>query len=86
MYSLMYGAVPIVRAVGGLKDTVQDLSSPDGTGIVFGLPTEEALSKAMMRAVDLFRDPPRHQRVQARGMAQDFSWAAAARKYEELLR
>lgn len=86
MYSLAYGAIPVVRAVGGLLDTVRDLSHPDGTGIVFGPPTEEALSKAMMRAVDLFGDTAKLRQVQARGMAQDFSWDAAARKYEELLR
>ncbi len=86
MYSLLYGAVPVVRAVGGLQDTVRDVSEPDGTGIVFGPPTEEALTKAMMRAVDLFHDEARLRQVQVRGMSQDFSWGAAARKYEALLR
>jgi starch synthase len=84
MYSLLYGAVPIVRAVGGLQDTVRDISQADGTGIVFGAATEEALTKAMLRAVELFRDGPWLRQVQQRGMRQDFSWTAAARKYERL--
>lgn len=84
MYSLLYGAVPVVRAVGGLQDTVRDVSHPDGTGVLFGLATEEALSKALVRAVELFRNPHRLRQVQVRGMSQDLSWTAAARKYEQL--
>lgn len=85
MYSLLYGSIPIVRDVGGLRDTVVDVNDRDGTGIVFGAATEEALLGAMMRAVTLFRDPQRLAQVRARGMAQDFSWRTAAQRYERLL-
>jgi starch synthase len=86
MYSLLYGSVPVVREVGGLKDTVVDLSKPGGTGVVFGPATADALFGAMMRAVELYRDPVRLAEVRARGMSQDLSWQAAARNYEQLLR
>jgi starch synthase len=85
MYSLLYGSVPIVREVGGLKDTVVDASRPDGTGLVFGPPTAEALFGAMLRSVELLRDPARLAAVRARGMAQDLSWRKAALEYERLL-
>jgi starch synthase len=85
MYSLLYGSVPVVREVGGLKDTVVDLSKPGGTGVVFGPATADALLGAMMRAVELYRDPARLAEVRARGMSQDLSWQAAARNYEQLL-
>jgi starch synthase len=85
MYSLLYGSVPVVREVGGLKDTVVDLSKPGGTGVVFGPATADAFLGAMMRAVELYRDPARLAEVRARGMSQDLSWQAAARNYEQLL-
>jgi starch synthase len=85
MYSLLYGAVPVVRAVGGLQDTVTDVSLPGGTGIVFGPPTVPALVQALLRAVELYRDPRALREVQARGMAQDLSWDLAAQRYEALL-
>jgi starch synthase len=90
MYSLMYGAVPIVRSVGGLKDTVVDASRADGNGIVFEEATVDALVAALSRAVELHRQPERIASLRARGMARDFSWKTAARKYaavyEQLLR
>jgi starch synthase len=85
MYSLLYGAIPIVRGVGGLIDTVRDFSEPDGTGVVFGPATPGALFTAMIRAMELLRDPPALAQVQARGMRGDFSWKGAAKKYEALL-
>jgi starch synthase len=84
MYSLNYGAIPVVHGVGGLKDTVVDLSKPDGTGIVFHEPTPEALFNALVRAVALYRDPKAYAEVQKRGMALDFSWTKAASEYERL--
>jgi starch synthase len=86
MYSLLYGAIPIVRGVGGLIDTVRDFSEPDGTGVVFGPATPQALFTAMIRAMELLRDPRALAEVQARGMRGDFSWTQAAKKYEALLR
>lgn len=82
MYSLLYGAVPIVRGVGGLLDTVVDLDDEDGTGVVFHDFTADALWLACRRALSLWNDPAWLAEVRARGMAQDFGWEKAARAYE----
>ena len=84
MYSLRYGTVPIVRATGGLDDTVQDLSGPGATGIKFQDFSSGALFQAISRGIDLYRDRPRLEEVRRRGMVQDFSWAASAKRYEQL--
>ncbi|MGV3623617.1 MAG: glycogen synthase GlgA [Archangium sp.] len=84
MYSLLYGSVPVVHGVGGLKDTVVDISRENGTGIVFDVPSGDALYEALVRAVSLFRDTPRFEAVQRRGMQQDFGWHQAAARYEAL--
>ncbi len=84
MYSLRYGTVPIVRAVGGLVDTVVDLSLPGSTGIKFDEYSTHGLYRALERALALFADAPALEAVRRRGMAQDFSWGQAAAKYEAL--
>lgn len=86
MYSLLYGAVPVVREVGGLKDTVVDVGRPGGTGLVFPELTADGLARAVLRAVELFRRPDEYRQVQRRGMAQDFSWERSAKAYEALYR
>lgn len=88
MYSMLYGTVPIVRATGGLRDTVVDFdpATGQGTGIVFEDPTAEALRAAVERALELYRQPELWQQLVANGMAQDFSWRRAARHYVELYR
>jgi starch synthase len=84
MYSLRYGTVPVVRAVGGLEDTVVDLSRPDGTGIKFHDYSPLALLGALERALELYQRPSELAQVRRRGMAQDFSWDRAAARYEAL--
>jgi starch synthase len=86
MYSLLYGSVPVVREVGGLRDTVVDVAGGEGTGIVFSELAAEGLSRALFRAVELFRRPDEYLKVQRRGMVQDFSWARSARQYVQLYR
>jgi len=81
MYSLRYGTVPIVRATGGLADTVRDASEPDGNGIRFTDYTPAALVEAVRHALDLFRNPKQWKKLQQAGMRQDFSWDASAREY-----
>ena len=85
MYSLAYGAVPLVAQVGGLHDTVRDIDEAPagGTGITFA-PTARAFREGLLRSLKLFADKPRHAAVQARGMAVDNSWDNAARAYERL--
>ncbi|XXF79342.1 glycogen synthase GlgA [Myxococcaceae bacterium GXIMD 01537] len=82
MYSLLYGAVPIVRATGGLADTVE--GGLHGNGLLFEAFHPAALLGAIRRALALYADPPRLAEFRRRGMERDFSWAVSARKYEGL--
>ena len=86
MYSLRYGTPPIVRATGGLEDTIVDLDlrSRSGTGFKFEGWTREATVSAVRRALVTYRQKDELQALQKRGMAQDFSWATSARKYVEV--
>jgi len=86
LYSLRYGTVPVVRRTGGLADSIID-ATPEaaraGTanGFVFTDYTPQALLDAVRRALDAFQTPRAWRRLQAAGMAADFSWAASAKKY-----
>ena len=85
MYSLRYGTPPVVRATGGLADTVIDAADErHGNGFVFGPATAEALLQTLQRATTTWQDPVRWRLLQKRGMARDSSWAEAARQYAEL--
>ena len=89
MYSLSYGTLPIVRATGGLVDTVRSYAEEtgEGTGFVFGDLTPDALANAIGWALSSYFDRPHHVRaMRERAMAQDFSWNAAAEAYERLYR
>jgi starch synthase len=83
MYSLRYGTVPIVRATGGLNDTVEDVDvSPSrGTGFKFRDYTPQAMVQAVSRALTAFKDVPAWKAIQQRGMRQDHSWDASAAEY-----
>lgn len=82
MYSLRYGTVPVVRATGGLVDTVE--GGLEGNGLLFEAFHPAALLAAMRRALALYADPPRLESFRRRGMERDFSWAVSARRYEHL--
>lgn len=92
MYSQAYGTPPIVRATGGLADSVVDASEAalaDGTatGFHFGPAEPAALITAVQRAVRLYRDDPAGwQGLQRAGMAQDFSWQRRAEQYVAMYR
>jgi starch synthase len=87
MYSLRYGTVPVVRAVGGLEDTVQDFDGwRSGTGFKFREYTPNALLVAVRRALDVHRDAAAWRGLVLRGMAEDNSWARSAARYEALYR
>lgn len=88
MFSLRYGTLPLVRAVGGLADTVRDVDEdPEGgNGIRFRSFDREALGRALLRAGWLWQDPDQWDRVRRRGMAEDFSWHRSARDYDDLYR
>ena len=89
LYALKYGTVPIVRAVGGLNDTVRDFAEnnskgPRDTGFKFSHFQDKALLLAVRRAVDLFARPADFRAMIDSGMKEDFSWDNSAQKYLEL--
>jgi starch synthase len=88
MYSLRYGTVPVVRATGGLNDTVQDVDAETcrGTGFRFVEYTPQALLGALQRALAAFGNRPLWRRIQKAGMRQDFSWDASAQQYVDVYR
>ena len=83
MYSLKYGTVPIVRATGGLDDTIDpwDQRTKKGTGFKFQEYTGEALLRAIHQATQVYRDQDSWQKLMRNGMAKDFSWKVSAREY-----
>ena len=81
MYSLRYGTLPIVRATGGLEDTVKDVSEPGGNGFKFTEYSATALVAAVRRALDFYAKPSEWKKIQQVGMKEDFSWDASAREY-----
>jgi starch synthase len=88
MIAMRYGAPPVVRATGGLADTVVDAdrSAQRGTGFTFTAYTAKALVGALDRAVAAFADSARWQTLQRRGMTADFSWKTSAQQYVALYR
>ena len=86
MYSMRYGTVPVVHAVGGLADTVEefDVRTRCGTGFTFqGYEPAEMLA-ALKRALAIHRQPELWTVIQTNGMSRDFSWRASADGYDQL--
>lgn len=88
MIAMRYGCVPVVRATGGLADTVSDYTARrgQGTGFTFSDYTPEACQDALERAMQIYRNGKAWRKLQQRGMASDFSWSASAKEYVELYR
>lgn len=89
MFSLRYGTVPIVRATGGLANTVVDttpetLAAGTATGFVFREYTADALWSAVLRALDYWTQPAEWRAIVRHGMRQDWSWTRSAREYVAL--
>ena len=87
IYSLKYGTVPVVRATGGLDDTIEafDPAAGSGTGFKFQAYDGPALLGAVHQALTVFRsDPAAWRRIQLNGMAKDFSWKVSAMEYAKL--
>jgi starch synthase len=80
MIAMRYGCVPLVRAVGGLHDTVTDSE----TGFVFIDKKVKSFNDTLRRAFNWFPDRSRWENLQKAGMAPDFSWPKSAQKYCEL--
>ncbi len=89
IYSLKYGTLPIVRATGGLEDTVQqyDEATGAGNGFKFYELSPRAIYYAIGWAVSTYFDRPRHiQQMRQTAMAQDYSWESSAKAYEAAYR
>ena len=90
MYSMQYGTVPIVRATGGLADTVINYSETDidrSTGFTFDLLDHDALLNTMKWALSIYQEKPANfAKLIENGMTKDFSWKHTAVEYEETYR
>jgi starch synthase len=91
LYALAYGCLPVVARTGGLADTVIDanpaaLAAGVATGVQFDGVSEGSLRAAVDRTLALYRQPDVWRRLQANGMAADFSWGTSARDYAALYR
>lgn len=86
IYSLRYGTVPVVRATGGLKDTVRG-ATPTGiakgtaTGYTFQEDSADALANIFAKALRLYKDRKAWERLMQNGMAEDWSWTRSAETY-----
>jgi starch synthase len=86
MYALKYGTVPVVRATGGLEDTIKafDPQKGNGNGFKFGPYEPKAFLAAIKEAIDVFNDSTSWKRIVKNAMKDDFSWNRSARTYVEL--
>ncbi len=86
MYSLRYGTVPIVRAVGGLDDTVSEFDRVTlrGNGFKFNEMSAGRLTEKIFEAMFAYAEPETWRRIQYNGMNEDNSWESAAKKYVRL--
>jgi starch synthase len=81
LYSLKYGTIPVVRATGGLDDTIDEKPSGGGNGFKFWGYSASAFFDAIQRALGTFRNKEEWTQMMQRGMAQDFSWDKPAGEY-----
>jgi starch synthase len=81
IYSLKYGTIPVVRATGGLDDTIDEQLNGGGNGFKFRGYSPSALMDALNRALNTFRNKKEWTEMMKRGMAQDFSWDKPAAEY-----
>jgi starch synthase len=87
MYSMRYGTLPIARATGGLRDTIENFSAGIGTGFLFEDLTDSALYGVIRRACELYRRAPEViTAMRKRAMGQNFSWGTSAKRYIDVYR
>jgi len=84
IYSLKYGAVPIVRTTGGLDDTIEPFDGKSGTGFKFQDYSPQALLATIHTALDVYQDPKAWHRLVQNGMKKDYSWTSSARAYSQI--
>lgn len=84
LYALQYGTIPIVRNIGGLKDTVIDIDHDNGYGFVFEELDIKNISLTINRAISVFNIPKSLESIRGKAMKLDFSWDKSAKKYVAL--
>jgi starch synthase len=86
MYSLKYGTIPLVRATGGLDDSIQEFhpDSGEGNGFKFEDYSTRALLDAARKAIKVYNDKRSWNKLIQNAMAADFSWDRSAREYRTL--
>ena len=84
IYSLKYGTVPVVRATGGLDDTIESFNGKTGTGFKFIPYSAEALLATIRQAVETYRQPKAWRLLMLNGMKKDLSWASSAKQYAKI--
>jgi len=86
IYSLKYGTIPIVRATGGLDDTIDDYDPKvaEGNGFKFNEYSSKALIVKVNKALEAFSDKKEWKKLVLNAMQQDFSWERSAKRYVEL--
>ena len=86
MYSLRYGTIPIVRATGGLADTICEYKSGKGNGFLFEKYEPTAMLAAIKRAIKLYKNREEWVQLVRAAMNYDFSWEVSSKKYVDLYR
>ncbi len=86
MYALKYGTVPVVRATGGLNDTVSSYEKGMGNGFKFTGTNPEELLSCIKQAIEFYKNKAEWKRIVTNGMKEDFSWKKSAGRYIELYR
>jgi starch synthase len=86
IYSLKYGTVPVVRATGGLDDTIQEWNQEAGSGTGFRFEGLRALGllEAIDRALAAFKDKEGWKKLMRNGMARDYGWEKPAKEYADI--
>ncbi|MGH9430870.1 MAG: glycogen synthase GlgA [Terriglobia bacterium] len=84
IYSLKYGTVPVVRATGGLDDTIQNFNGVSGTGFKFQDYSAVELLDTLRRALKTYHEPAAWRRLMLEGMSKDYSWASSAAEYARI--
>lgn len=85
MIAMRYGCIPVARATGGLKDTIEDDPTLQrSTGFLFTDPTPQAFAQKLREALEHYRDPNLWSEIQKRAMQKDFSWRRSAQAYFDL--
>lgn len=84
LYAMRFGTIPVVRAIGGLKDTINDISDESGNGFQFVNPAIADIINAVERALKFYETPPLMNKLRKSNMKLDYSWKTSSKKYNRV--